>query len=279
VRSFSRLRTAVRQGSTRVASVLLGHGSFDEGRIARRALRSGGTLVDVGAHTGSTAAPFASRGWHVYAIEPVEANLARLQERLRGCPRVVIDTRAVSNRSGELVTLYTSQVSSGIATLAPFHPSHQPNATVRTVSLAEFCLENRVAGIDVLKIDTEGFDLFVLQGHDWSIRPRIVICEFEDRKTVPLGYCVSDLAWFLLERQYQVLVSEWYPIEEYGREHRWWRYFEWGDDTPSPSSWGNLIAARRGELFSRVVREASTEAQGARRRYITRRVARAIAHR
>jgi hypothetical protein len=43
--------------------------------------------------------------------------------------------------------------------------------------------------VDFLKIDTESHDLFVHQGYPWECgKPAVIECEFEDAKTVPLGY-------------------------------------------------------------------------------------------
>ena len=71
-----------------------------------------------------------------------------------------------------------------------------------------------------MKIDVEGFERNVLDGYDWAVRPDLIVLEFEDSKTVPLGYSWKDLADGLIDRGYQVLVSEWFPIERYGGSHR-----------------------------------------------------------
>jgi hypothetical protein len=80
--------------------------------------------------------------------------------------------------------------------------------------------------VDFLKIDTEGFDLMVLKGYPWtqSPRPRVILCEFEDAKTVPLGYDFHQLAAFLVGEGYQLIISEWYPVKAYGGLHRWRRF-------------------------------------------------------
>ena len=81
---------------------------------------------------------------------------------------------------------------------------------------------NNIFSIDFLKIDTEGFDYFVLKGVPWDkLKPRLILCEFEDRKTKRLGYTFNEMANFLLDKGYKVVVSEWYPIEEYGKSHKW----------------------------------------------------------
>lgn len=198
-------------------------------------------MVDVGAFTGSSLGRFAETGWRVIAVEPDPANRAVLTERFGDRPNVRIDPRAIGERDGEQLSFYTSEVSAGISTLAPFHPSHEATTEVETVTLATLLAD--VDDVTLLKTDTEGWDLPVLRTFPWErLHPIAVVCEFEDRKTVPLGYTFHDLARFLTERDYTVLVSEWYPVVEYGRRHEWRSLRPYPAELADPRGWGNLIA-------------------------------------
>jgi len=85
----------------------------------------------------------------------------------------------------------------------------------------------------------------VLKGIPWeSLRPRLILCEFEDKKTLPLGYSYHDLAKYLLERGYHLIVSEWKPIKRYGEKHDWRGFYPYPHKLQTPKAWGNLIAAR-----------------------------------
>lgn len=201
-----------------------------------------GVLVDVGAHLGTSMRPFVADGWQVYAFEP-EPTIRQqlLADPMTASPMVTVDPRAVSERDGETVTLFTSPVSSGISTLSPFHPSHRAGPSVQTVRLDTYLAD--VDAVTVLKTDVEGYDLPVLRTFPWDrLQPRAVVCEFEDRKTLPLGYGYPDLVTFLLERGYAVMTSEWYPIVEYGRIHRWRSLRQAPVALADPGAWGNLIA-------------------------------------
>ena len=59
---------------------------------------------------------------------------------------------------------FTSGVSSGISGLSSFHPSHKESQRADLATLSDFISKEDIAQVDFLKIDTEGFDLFVLQG-------------------------------------------------------------------------------------------------------------------
>jgi len=238
--------------------------AFDEVAIVHEALRRGGPglFVDVGAHFGSSLRRFADDGWRVIAIEPDPQNRAVLIDRMQGRPNVTIDGRAISERDGEVRTLYTSDVSSGISALAPFHPSHRATSQVETVRL-----DTLLASVDLVtavKTDLEGYDLPALKTFPWQrLHPRAVVSEFEDRKTIPLGYTYHDLGSYLLQQGYSVFVSEWWPVVEYGRRHRWRAFRPYPSDLVDRAAWGNFIAvdedlteavqraARRRPLFSR----------------------------
>lgn len=206
-----------------------------------------GTMLDVGAHQGYSAAPFLARGWTVHALEPDPANRAFLANRF---PNITIDPRAVSEQDGEEVSLFTSDVSTGISTLSPFHSSHAPTTTVRTVRLDTYIREQRVERVDFLKVDIEGFDLFALRTFPWkTLHPTAIVCEFEDNKTKRLGHDVHDIARFIQQHGYSVLVSEWEPITQYGVRHTWRRFARYPTDLDA-DSWGNLIAVEPSLLES-----------------------------
>ena len=204
-----------------------------------------GIMVDVGAHVGSALPPFLEKGWKIFAFEPDEKNREILEKRYGNQPNVIIDKRAVSDRPAEKVPFYTSKESTGISSLAFFHGTHEKAGDVSVTTLGKFCEEHKIGHIDFLLVDAEGYDLFVLKGLDWSkIKPDIVVCEFEDRKTNTLGYNFHDMATFLQDRGYEVLVSEWHPILRYGIAHDWRRLAKYPCVLDSPNAWGNLIAFR-----------------------------------
>jgi FkbM family methyltransferase len=238
--------------------------AVDEVAMVYEALRRDGPglFVDVGAHFGSSLRRFAADGWRVIAIEPDPKNRAILVDSMQGHANVTIDGRAISERDGEIRTLYTSDVSTGISALTPFHPSHRATSQVETVRLDTLLQSEGL--VTALKTDLEGYDLPALQTFPWHrLHPRAVVCEFEDRKTIPLGYAYHDLGAYLLELGYSVFVSEWWPVVEYGRRHRWRALRRYPSELEDPAAWGNFIgveadlveailgAARRRPLFGR----------------------------
>lgn len=206
--------------------------------------------VDVGAHVGHVTRRARALGFQVVAFEPNPKMAQKFQSAHGEDEGVLLSRAALSSGAEEVRAFYTSKVSTGISTLEPFHESHLESNRVFTTSLRTFLPKWGIDDIDVLKVDTEGFDLFVLQGHDWEkIKPRVVVCEFENAKTEPLGYGSEDLAQFLVNRGYSVFVSEWFPITAYGGNHLWRTLYPYGSRAMTDSSWGNFIAFH-GEVHS-----------------------------
>lgn len=209
-----------------------------------------GVMVDVGAHHGNALAPFAAAGWQVYAFEPDRTNRKILAASYGIARNVVIDPRAVSDRAAATATLFRSALSSGISSLSAFHESHVASEQIEVTTLADVCDAWALRAIDFLKIDTEGFDLHVLRGVPWErITPRVIVCEFEDAKTRPLGYAFHDLARELVDHGYRVMVSEWHRIARYGGVHRWRQFSTYPCELVDLDAWGNLIAVREDALF------------------------------
>jgi FkbM family methyltransferase len=233
--------------------------NLDESKIAYQVLvhqHKHGVMIDVGAHYGGSLEPFANAGWQVFAFEPDTSNLRILRQGFGKYDNVVIDSRCVSNVVKSNVPFYSSEVSSGISGLSAFHSSHIQTREVDTVTLDVFCRDHQITIVDYLKIDTEGFDYFVLQGVPWEmLRPRLILCEFENTKTVPLGYSFHDMARFLQSCGYAVLVSEWFPVQQYGGIHSWRRFAKYPAELEDQDACGNLFACSDLALFEQLLAE------------------------
>jgi FkbM family methyltransferase len=208
------------------------------------AARRPGVLVDVGTHRGTLIRPFVSAGWRVLGFEPDRDNRRHLESLYAGHGNVTIDARAVAHRTGR-ARFYTSPASTALGSLAPLIPGHRDAYEVETVTLADALAGHGIAHVDFLKLDAEGFDLPALRGLDWDrLRPDAVQCEFEDTRTRQLGHDMHDIAGFLMERGYTVLVSEWHPLRRYGGPHDWAGLRPYPCTLSAPDSWGNLLGFR-----------------------------------
>lgn len=120
-------------------------------------------VLDVGANVGQTAeevlAAFAAPVVHCF--EPSPSSFAELERRFRG--RATLNNVAAGDHPGTLPLYSDAQHSVNDSLLAPVHPS-DVSATVPVVTIDDYCRDCGIARIDLLKIDTQGYDLRVLAG-------------------------------------------------------------------------------------------------------------------
>ena len=207
-------------------------------------------MIDVGAHYGESFSSFLFDKWDVYAFEPDNENMKILSFFSNSKGKLVLDKRGCSNKSAKSINFFSSVVSSGISSLSPFHNSHILANKIDTVTIADYVEEQKIKEIGFLKIDTEGHDFFVLQGMPWGkVKPEVIVCEFEDSKTKKLGYTYNEMANFLKEKKYYLLVSEWDPIVEYGQRHKPKKLHEYPCTLINNNAWGNIIAFSNKEFY------------------------------
>jgi FkbM family methyltransferase len=200
-------------------------------------------MLDVGAHFGGSLGIFLSDDWNIYAFEPDSSNRKKLEDKYGNNTNLEIFPYACSDENQENVPFFKSEVSTGISSLLRFHSGHSEAEHVKVIRLADFLRERNINDVAYLKIDTEGYDLNVLKGLDWNFtKPLVILAEFEDAKTKHLGYSYKDLGDFLVDKGYQVFLSEWYPIVQYGTQHSWNRIIKYPVDTMTDNAWGNFIA-------------------------------------
>lgn len=205
-----------------------------------------GVVIDVGFFNGRSSQKLLNKGWVVHGFEPDLDDYKRNSiKKLCKKKNFVFDDRAVSNKSGEKLCFYTSSESRGISSLHAFTSGHKKSHEVNTVSLTDYVEEKNIYNISFLKIDTEGHDLYVLQGFPfYKMRPKIVLCEFEDRKTKGLGYTYTDMVEFMMNYDYKVFLFEWYPVQKYGGKHLFRRVTMCPCDLIDDNATGNLMAIR-----------------------------------
>jgi FkbM family methyltransferase len=143
------------------------------------------TIVDVGANEGQTAERWATTFGNatIWACEPASEPFAKLVARR--LPRTKPFRVALSDAAGE-AEFYTNDFST-LGSLLPIEPRFEygrPAGTerVQTERLDEFVRRNDIRTIDVLKIDTQGSEMRVLEGAKGllsSARVKAVLCELE----------------------------------------------------------------------------------------------------
>lgn len=142
--------------------------------VRRLAAGAGGgtaprVFFDVGANVGQTAAAIRERfpGASIYAFEPFRAPLAALRARTAGWPGVRVFPLAMGAAPGRMEVVARADSPQNSLVNPPPAGEEAPGDPAETIeidTLDRFCARENVATIDVLKTDTEGYDLEVLRG-------------------------------------------------------------------------------------------------------------------
>jgi len=146
-------------------------------------------VFDVGAHDGETALSVlrAFPEARVTSFEPHPETFAALTRKLSRHPRFEAVNTALGVESGEVMMFqYEKSNINSLTPQAPFAVRFAEDArriVVSCATLDDHCARHAIARIDLLKIDTEGFDLVVLQGAQKMLRRRairFILVEFND---------------------------------------------------------------------------------------------------
>jgi len=193
----------------------------DVRRIGRQWGWSTTTVFDVGANVGQFAAE-ALAGFPeatVWSFEPFPKSFAKLVDGGANA-RLKPFQLALSDRIGESAFFAYSEEGDGshINSLTdkarfPQRFGYKPRElTVKTSTIDAFCSEHGVERIDLLKVDTEGFDLVVLTGAEAMLRAgrvRFIYVEFNDLFEIPgaEGGALIPIAEYLKRFGYAYLTT------------------------------------------------------------------------
>jgi FkbM family methyltransferase len=145
-------------------------------------------FFDVGANDGATAKAAISHlpGARIYAFEPHPQTFAKLRDNISR-PQLSLFNIALGDWTGEAELFsYENDKINSLSRKAPFAMRFGKEGEpikVRIDTIDDFCASQDIAGIDVLKIDTEGSELVVLKGAGKKLANRdirFVYTEFND---------------------------------------------------------------------------------------------------
>lgn len=138
-------------------------------------------IFDVGANVGGYSKDIvvSNPAATVFAFEPHPLTFARLVVNVKGQRNILPLNYAVGDRAGRQI-LYDRRSEGGTAHASIFreviediHKSQSSGYEVNVITLDEFIEKKGLARVDLLKIDTEGYELNVLKGGVKAIRSGI----------------------------------------------------------------------------------------------------------
>lgn len=137
------------------------------------------TVMDVGANVGELSRYYRLRfpAAMIHAFEPVPATCARFKANTRNMKRICLHPIALG--AAPETTRMPLSVESGSNSLVPANQQAYAalagETEVRIETLDRFMKQELVNRIDLLKIDTEGYDLEVLRGATEALNQRKII--------------------------------------------------------------------------------------------------------
>ena len=172
--------------------------SMDHFVNAYASVKSDVFFVQVGANEGSTEDPLYRqirlKNWKGILIEPLRDEYRALQENYKDCPDLIFENVAISqqdelrpfyyvNKEKGNVPFWVTKLSSFDRSITEQVNEHYPNAVVesfdvRCTTLEHLLEKNDTSKVNLLFIDTEGFDYEILKTVNFDkVVPDVVIYE------------------------------------------------------------------------------------------------------
>ena len=147
------------------------------------------TYFDVGANVGQTCLRVVQElpEAHIFAFEPDPSTFLQLKKAVDGVQNIEPLNIGFGTTIGEVDFFeYDMSLLNSMVDNAPYAVRYKKKAkriTVKSTTIDQFCKERRLETIDVLKIDTEGYELAVLKGAERVLsegKIKFISAEFND---------------------------------------------------------------------------------------------------
>jgi FkbM family methyltransferase len=194
---------------------------LDAGRISQSWGGSVRTVFDIGANAGKFATEALNEipSARIYSFKPHPQTFRQLTQAISN-PRFQTYQLAISDRAGEVTLFVYGDMGDGSLINSLVADAYFPTKfgykareiKVACTTIDAFCADSKIAEIDLLKIDTEGGDLFVLQGARRTMeegRIRFVYVEFNTLRPEPrtTGGALLPIADYLALFGFQYVVT------------------------------------------------------------------------
>ncbi len=172
--------------------------------------RSLNVIFDVGANIGQSNEYFRfhTAKSKIYSFEPVQSTFAQLQRNVRNDRNCVLENMALGDEAGEkTIRLFDSDMTV-LNSLRDDVMNNAANAreeTIRIDTLDHYCSVHNIKKIDLLKIDTEGFEINVLKGAEQMLQNghiSFVYCETGFQQSNQRNTYFPELTEFLSKHDY-----------------------------------------------------------------------------
>lgn len=171
------------------------------------------TIFDVGANIGQTALHFTKHfpKANIHSFEPVSSTFKKLVSNTKDNARIKCHQLALSNIKEQIsISVFDDNEHSELNSLKNNLQSKTGNTkmeTINTDTLNHFVEENKIDSIDLLKIDTEGYEMPVLNGSMNALqnnRVKLIYLEVGFSKSNPRHTFFIDAFQFLAEHNFSL---------------------------------------------------------------------------
>lgn len=164
-------------------------------------------IFDVGANIGQTAIRFSKffPDAKVFSFEPIHTTFRELQQNTAHLTKVSCWNYAFGSQEGEF-TVHLQSNSQLNSLLSEVNTYSSQSELVKVKTIDQFCSENSIDEIDILKTDTEGFDLEVIKGANKLLsenKVKIILSEVGFIKADKRHTLFSDINDYLVEKGFR----------------------------------------------------------------------------
>lgn len=195
------------------------HHSFDDSFEMQKVIMKDITLqciFDIGASEGQTAIKYSQLFPHadIYCFEPVKVSFKKLEDALRNSSNIKTINKAITAVNGPInIYINESQYTNSILPAEITHTAidrltlNKGIEKVESTTVDQFCIENKIDNIDILKMDIQGCELAALHGAARMLNTKkikLIYSEIEFIRIYKDQPLLNDIILFLEKYNYHL---------------------------------------------------------------------------
>lgn len=219
---FNGMRIKVDWNDLGVGFKIYQNGVYEQNtvQIISRLLKPGYIFMDAGAHCGQytlIASGYVGETGQVHSFDPDPETFKLLSESvtLNNLANVHLNQLALSSQEGIRRLYFASSHCTGASSLSTPYTYPDVSCEVQCTTIDSYIHQNNFEEVDLLKIDIEGHEIEALKGGSclfYSKNIPIIITEFNEQSQNYFGSTCKDLAYFLIQRNYELYIIGWRGI-------------------------------------------------------------------
>lgn len=174
----------------------------------RNKIQPGNIFFDIGANIGSIGLPVLKKAptvsYFAFEASPMVLKYLEYNCEVNGIINYKLVNKLVHNNSGKSMKFFQAELY-GKSSLAPTYTSEF--VMVDSITIDQFCEENKIRDIDWMKVDVQGFELFVFEGMKEMLQNKKVkniLFEFEEWAEDQAGIPRRAAINFIMKYDYEL---------------------------------------------------------------------------